>query len=128
MEPSKYKSLSLKRQFTTKGIEEIPSQTSAKATLMLDVGRSLNLLGGSSLGLIRQALIKHGIFFPSKKTPSLVLQIVLVSVMWENDIKNIATFDEDFGKIKGINTVGLWLQNSVNKGKDEVTKCRWRKS
>ena len=30
-----------------------------------------------------------------------------ISVMQENNIKNIATFDGDFKKIKGINIIGL---------------------
>ena len=47
------------------------------------------------------------LFSKQKSTIFSFTDCTTVSVMRENDIKNIATFDEDFGKIKGINTVGL---------------------
>ena len=47
------------------------------------------------------------LFSKQKNTTLSFIDCTTVSVIRENDIKNIATFDEGFGKIKGINTVGL---------------------
>ena len=47
------------------------------------------------------------LFSKQKNSTLSFIDCTTVSVMRENDNKNIATFDEDFGKIKGINTVGL---------------------
>jgi len=47
------------------------------------------------------------LFSKQKNTILSFTDCTTVSVMRENNIKNIATFDEDFGKIKGINTVDL---------------------
>jgi len=47
------------------------------------------------------------IFCKQKETVLSFTDCTTVSVMQENDIEKIATFDEDFGKISGIEIIGL---------------------
>ena len=47
------------------------------------------------------------LFCKQKETVLSFTDCTTVSVMQENDIEKIATFDEDFGKISGIETIGL---------------------